>query len=773
MPSALTYPGVYIEEIPSGVRTITGVSTSVTAFVGSARRGPINRAVRILGFADFERRFGRLRGDSELGYAVRQFFQNGGSQAWVIRIAKNAQAATATLVNAAPANVLDLTALDEGKAGNFIRVAVDYATATPGSTFNLVLTYVDPDDASQSRLERFTDLSMNSADPRYVEGVVADGSQLVKADRVDAAVASINAVKGQSISAALVDSGGTALDVVNLVDATHNQFQVVVAGGEPVTVTINPATDLTGANVAARLASLCSAIQTRVGAVLGAGKLNCTSAGNTIVLEDNTPGERSSVRVLAGLRNDVSGRLKLGSGNGGREVDAVAALRPAQMPDPGRLDSGTLAGGDFPTLTPDAAHNSLRVGLDGYGPDLVTLDLAPPPVVADTLAVKLDAFAANIQAKVRALKAANPAYSGFTVTRGTSPARLVLSSGTRGAGSQVYVEPASTLDIAAALKLSGGGATATPGIDRTLLGGNESDYTDADVYNLIIADRSTRKGLYALEGVDGFNLLCLPGVSDPGVLADADAYCRERRAFMIVDSPSSVTTVDAIVQTAGGTALPKTRNAAVYFPWISIADPLQGGKLRRTPPSGTIAGLYARTDGSRGVWKAPAGTEASLVGVQAVDHVLTDPENGVINPLGVNAIRLLPGVGSVAWGARTLRGSDLLADEYKYIPIRRLALFIEESLFRGTQWVVFEPNDEPLWAQIRLNVGAFMHNLFRQGAFQGKTPKEAYLVLCDSQTTTQNDRDLGVVNVLIGFAPLKPAEFVVIQIQQMAGQVEA
>ena len=172
------------------------------------------------------------------------------------------------------------------------------------------------------------------------------------------------------------------------------------------------------------------------------------------------------------------------------------------------------------------------------------------------------------------------------------------------------------------------------------------------------------------------------------------------------------------------------------------------------------------------MWKAPAGTDAVLRGVQALDVVLTDPENGVLNPLGMNCLRNLPAFGPVVWGARTLRGSDQLASEWKYIPVRRLALFLEESLYRGTQWVVFEPNDEPLWAQIRLNVGAFMNNLFRQGAFQGRTPREAYLVKCDAESTTQNDINLGIVNIIVGFAPLKPAEFVIIKIQQLAGQIQ-
>jgi phage tail sheath protein FI len=214
------------------------------------------------------------------------------------------------------------------------------------------------------------------------------------------------------------------------------------------------------------------------------------------------------------------------------------------------------------------------------------------------------------------------------------------------------------------------------------------------------------------------------------------------------------------------------RNAALYFPRIVKADPNREGQSDTFVPCGVVAGVMARIDAQRGVWKAPAGLDAALNGIQGLEVNLNDAENGMLNPLGINSLRSFPVNGRVIWGARTLRGADQLADEYKYIPIRRLALYIEESLYRGTQWVVFEPNDEPLWAQIRLNVGAFMQNLFRQGAFQGKTPQEAYFVKCDKETTTQNDINLGIVNIVVGFAPLKPAEFVIIRLQQMAGQIE-
>jgi phage tail sheath protein FI len=210
----------------------------------------------------------------------------------------------------------------------------------------------------------------------------------------------------------------------------------------------------------------------------------------------------------------------------------------------------------------------------------------------------------------------------------------------------------------------------------------------------------------------------------------------------------------------------------MFFPWIQASNPLKDNQVESFGPCGAMAGVFARTDSQRGVWKAPAGIDAAINGITDLDLLMTDNENGQLNPLGLNCLRRFPFIGPVVWGTRTLRGNDLFADEYKYIPIRRLALFIEESLFRGTKWVVFEPNDEPLWAQVRLNVGAFMQNLFRQGAFQGSSPREAYFVKCDKETTTQNDRDLGIVNIVVGFAPLKPAEFVVLQIQQMPGDIQ-
>ena len=289
-----------------------------------------------------------------------------------------------------------------------------------------------------------------------------------------------------------------------------------------------------------------------------------------------------------------------------------------------------------------------------------------------------------------------------------------------------------------------------------------------------------KKGLYALEQTDLFNLLCIPpylSSSDVEVslVSDAAAYCERRRAMMLVDSPSGwkdkatakTKFTDPTVDNLGT----RSKNSALFFPRLKQPNPLRGNQVEEFVPCGAVAGIFSRTDSQRGVWKAPAGLDAALVGVPQLSVSLTDLENGELNPLGVNCLRAMPAAGRVVWGARTLQGDDRLASEWKYIPVRRVALFIEESLYRGTHWVVFEPNDEPMWSQIRLNLGAFMNNLFRQGAFQGTTPRDAYFVKCDKETTTQNDINLGIVNIIVGFAPLKPAEFVVIKLQQMAGQI--
>ncbi|HEX6372424.1 MAG TPA: phage tail sheath subtilisin-like domain-containing protein [Longimicrobium sp.] len=524
MPVTVTYPGVYIQEVSSGVRTITGVATSITAFVGRALRGPVNDPVIINGFAEFDRVFGGLWQESGLGFAVRDFFSNGGGQAVIVRVFREDGGDDG--VAELNAGTLTLKAAAPGEWGNSLRARVEY-----------------------------------------------------------------------------------------------------------------PATDI------------ANDLATRYG-------LPAASFFN-LLLHDAVTGETEEYRNLTVVE-------------GPRQVQALVNAQ------------SKLA-----TVTGHHATNR---------PD----DHDAAPAAGKTI------------------------WNDDNTSTGVAPAAV---------------------------------------------GGHGDPIEDDDVEG----DPGDKTGLYALEKTDLFNLLVIPPYTPDGDVGDAVVeaaitYAEQRRAILIIDPPADANDKeDAKTAVA---ALTKSKNAAFYFPRVLKANPLHQNRLEPFAPSGTVAGVIARTDVNRGVWKAPAGQDATMAGVAALTVKLTDAENGELNPLGINCLRSFPAAGRVVWGARTLRGDDRLADEWKYLPVRRLALFIEESLYRGTQWVVFEPNDEPLWSQIRLNVGSFMHSLYRQGAFAGGSPRDAYFVKCDRETTTQADVDKGIVNVVVGFAPLKPAEFVIITLQQIAGQLD-
>jgi len=296
----------------------------------------------------------------------------------------------------------------------------------------------------------------------------------------------------------------------------------------------------------------------------------------------------------------------------------------------------------------------------------------------------------------------------------------------------------------------------------------------------------TGTGLRALDRVTDVNLIAAPGYGDRNTVQAGMSYCKTRRlqdCFFLGDI-GSVSNVQAARQQGAQPDLRTSADArnfsvtfpgksfgdygAVYFPYVLANDPLGQGRNPQIllPPSPFMAGVYARIDNSRGVFKAPAGLEAGVVGAVGVASCISETEQDQLNPVGVNAIRAIPGAGIVSWGTRTI-GSD---PAWRYIPVRRMAIFLRVSIYNGIQFAVFEPNDEPLWAALRLNIRSFMLTQFRAGAFQGSKPDDAFFVKCDSSTTTQGDIDIGIVNILVGFAPLKPAEFVILKLSQKAGQ---
>lgn len=677
-----TYPGVYLQELPSGVRTITGVATSVTAFIGYTARGLDHRAQRLFSFADFERRFGGLSADSELSYAVQQFFANGGGEAIVVRVPKNdnaaaiaaataggnadeiaaateagSSAAAITLLDATDGtgkSALAVTALSRGSWANQVVVNVDYLDSstdeqyTDPLAFNLTIT-----DLGNGTVESFANVTMDAAKASYVVNVVNDldsGSQLVS-------VAVPDATAGRPVETGTVSDDLALADLQNDLDYTITVSSDVPAG---TVVNVSVAVIDAGETLPTSVLGVCRLLERKLNLALK-GVAGLTGA--TVRCSPSSSG--LGVRITSSFADHPDASLTFGAG---APNDALAALQ---------LD----------------APVSVNVGSYWLGEGRTT---------------------------------------------------LAQSSATAGRDGTILPKSADLI-------------------------GNEADF----------------EGLYALEKVDLFNLLSIPdatraqagdsakldpNVSPNDIYAAAMTYCQKRRAFLLIDPPPEVNNVDRAADWKSSGLTVHEKDGAAFFPRLRLGDPLNDFQPRTFAPSGLVAGLFARTDASRGVWKAPAGTEATLNGVQSLVYKLTDSENGALNPLGLNCFRNFPIYGNIAWGSRTLVGADATGSEWKYVPVRRTALYIEESLYRGTKWVVFEPNDEPLWAQIRLSIGSFMQSLFRQGAFQGRTPREAYLVKCDKETTTQDDINKGIVNILVGFAPLKPAEFVIIKIQQLAGQ---
>ena len=729
MSTTYTYPGVYIQELPSPVHTIAAVATSITAFVGYTARGIDNRAEQLFSFSDYERLFGGLASDSELSYAVQQFFQNGGAEAWVVRVPKHgATGAQVVFSN------MTFTALSSGAwANGKVLLDVDYQgvnQTSDATAFNLTIT-----DLTTNTVEYFPNLSLNPAKSNYVVAIINDpdnGSQIVNVAMKSPAPTTPPAVTGITGNAlsipAVLASASNTIALPDKAGVKQNQTQVNATTGDVQSLRVGQYVTFSG------------------------------DPGTPYQVTGVSPGAGTfTVSPAYGKADDANSTVTLLAGTANADFTLVLTTTKPAPTAPLPL-----------TITVVPKNSTIPLTVAG-------LAAIVQQRINSALALQMPGASAVCSAIANGTGQA----LRLSVLLPQTPDAIVSISGGTGANLLGFPGTANNAHYAQGTGNSFGNQTSST---------TGSDGTDLPYTADIIGDELSFTGLYALNRVDLFNLLSIPDATraatgdpssldpniDPNAIYSAAiALCDQRRAFLLVDAPPNVSTVQSAVDWKTTHLAVSDANGAAFFPRLRLPDPLNNYQLRTFAPSGVVAGVYARIDSTRGVWKAPAGTEATLNGVQSMVYKLTDPENGVLNPLGLNCFRTFPVYGSVLWGARTLVGADAQTSQWKYVPVRRMALFLEESLYRGTKWVVFEPNDEPLWAAIRLNVGAFMHDYFRKGAFQGQTPDEAYFVKCDSETTTQSDIDKGVVNILVGFAPLKPAEFVVIQIEQLAGQLQS
>lgn len=733
------YPGVYVQEVPSGVRTIIAASTSTFAVLGHFPRGPVGRPVKVTSWNDVVRTFGELDRRFVALYTLQDFFQQGGGYAWISRIAF--ERPTALLTSVEQAMVIEARAT--GTGGNAITTAV--ALNADGS-FNLsVANGGDPATV-------YANLSADPAAPRFVERIVnateaAGGSPLVQVRNTNfppaaaAAAALAGGAAGTRAARTLASVPQPALTLQGLegwtagtrVTATANgaNFDLAFSNfpGGPVSIiglTIQPG----GNYVGDRVATVVDASNRRVAAVV-------LSRNALRVPTDNS----GATPATFAANNNVAASAA------GQPAAAAATIGRAQ----GNGNAMTVS-----AANPGAWGNDLRVGIAPVpgGFDLVVNEYRGTDIVASETYRGLSIIPGDAQF---AEAVVNPV------------SRLIRLSNLSGA------PPRASRDGTAVDRLTLADLTALGGGSDGTLPGEPAWPTNAAAVFGGVFDAAQGIGSYDRIAPELFNLMAIPEaplMADGGfdTYSAAGNYCRTALAFLLVDHPIANDRVDLIGNwdIAGRLGADLARSAALCFPRLDKADPL-GGR-RQMQASGAIAGLMARIDGQRGVWKAPAGLEASISG--AVPTVgMTDRQQAGLNRAGLNCLRVKPGAGLVQWGARTLAGSDILASEWKYVPVRRTALMIEQTLRDSLGWVVFEPNDESLWAQVRLNVGAFLQSLFVQGAFQGRTPREAYLVKCDGETTSQQDVNAGIVNILVGFAPLRPAEFVVVRLTQLAGRL--
>jgi len=790
MPTTPTYPGVYIEEIPSGVRTIMGVATSITAFIGRTVRGPVNEAVTINSFGDYERIFGGLWTESTMSYAVRDFYMNGGSQAIIVRLfhpyfADDTKRSEALVLATAQA-----------------QTAADAVSKAASDSITPTITPIEVADAAEAKVA--TAGAPGEAALLAATAVAQAARVAVKATPLDVAdaadearivelaIATIQAqTAADAVSKAASDSITPATTPEEVADAAEAEATTAGAAGaaalmaatavakaarDAVTLTAT-AEDVADAADAAR-----SVAVTAVTAQAHAAADAVSKAASDAVAAAKTPEKVADAAEAKVATAGAAGAVALLVATAVAQAARDAVIPTAQ--DVADAADAAISGAVSTAAAKVAPMTKARLALD-----VLNLEAANEGIWGNSLRVRIDHDVKGLDAaNLFNISIKDTSTGQIEVIRNVS----VLTTNTRRID-RVLEQESKLIRVAGTMPVSrpvnnlpnpiGVVTGKDPFETSTSTGVTTGIASDGSVLDTTdyLGSINNKQGIYALEKADLFNILCIPPYTPETDVGDtlwgtAAKYCESRRSMLIIDSPVGWNSKDNAKGdglNSGVAALgTNSKNACVFFPRLRQPNPKKEYQVEDFASCGAVAGIFSRTDSQRGVWKAPAGLDATLVGVPQLSVSLTDAENGELNPLGINCLRIMPAAGRIVWGSRTLQGDDRLASEWKYVPVRRTALYIEESLYRGTQWVVFEPNDEPLWGQIRLNLGAFMHSMFRQGAFQGKTPKEAYFVKCDRETTTQDDINRGIVNIIVGFAPLKPAEFVILKIQQIAGQIQ-
>ena len=679
MPIAPTYPGVYVEELPSGVHTITGVSTAVTAFLGFFSQGPMNTPVQIFSVADLQRNFGSLIINSEAGYGIQQFFANGGAEAWVVRVASSTSlsplglAAIEIQENPGGTPVLTASAASPGSWGNSVRLAVDYNTAVPGTGFNLTVTQVDSSSPPNTvATEVYRNLVLDPTSSSFAPAVVNAASALIQLALVGTQSPGSKVVPAQTGTVSGTITTAAMSTLLTEVPGMEMTVDFIVPGATTTTVTGTAIYPSTAPTTAIDLASTLQGVLQGLRA----------SDGTPVI-------PNATVSLIQGAGGAISLQISEVSSS----PDATITFSAPPSPTPSSQDLAAAL-----QLESAAVVNVLQYALGGTAAEAQAVPTAQAP------------FTSNV--------------------------------------------------------------------------GGDGDQPDA---NALIGNQGAKTGMYALENAPGFNILCLPDVMNRSdndafaVISAAETYCQSKYAFLIVDVPQN---------SAGGVDMPALRDsttgiqtwmaanstlrnsyAALYFPRPQIPDPLNGFRLRPVASSGTLAGLYAQTDGTRGVWKAPAGTAAVLTNVSAVAYVLNDAGERGAQPVGHQLSAQLSRCTATSAGGRApLTAPISLSRSGNTSRCAGWPSTSRRACIRDCSGCASNPTTSRCGRRSGSTSALSCSSSSGRARSRAARPPAPTSSSAIPSTTTQADINQGVVNIMVGFAPLLPAEFVILQIQQIAGQ---
>ncbi|MFE7132069.1 phage tail sheath family protein [Streptomyces sp. NPDC057638] len=744
-------PGVYIEEIDAGPRPIAGVSTSTAGMVGVTARGPADGKPKLVTtFLEFQNTFGGFLPEPDAGItgawadnpdeggrwwlfplAVKGFFDNGGQRLYVKRVVSSAARPAGGALGSGLAS--PVTA-DAARGGTALELAHLIGFTGVGQQIQLVR-------GDDQQTIHSTEITAYDRGARRIElaSPLPAGVRSARGDYVQAGARATE----QTLRFSAVSPGGWGGAVAVRVDPTVGAALPVLPDPQEGPLFVTRLTEDAAADSATVQVATATGLdpddlpddiwvqidERRYKVQVG------QPASGTVTLTFGTP----HPAWLAGL---TVRRVRRG---------LTAAARTLRVGGASRLYGGAVVQFD------DGSALSVR-RVTAIADDVVTFDANLPGTPFETDRVHL------VEARV-STRFTDPAGAAVTETFGNlrlggdSPALLTTALAARSQLVRATALPGLSTDPAAFPLPAVGFWQALDGGDDAYARLNVSDFVGTD------GGSGKRTGIVALEDIDEIAVCAVPGVWSSTVESALVTHCellKDRFAVLDPQDGLDIERIQAFRERFD------TKYAALYYPWLVARDPLTNRDVE-LPPSGHLAGIYARTDVERGVHKAPANTV--IRGIRLTDGIaqdVTKRHQDLLNPKGINALRFFPGLGHRVWGARTLSSDS----SWKYINVRRLFLFLEESIDEGTQWVVFEPNDEALWALVRQTITNFLTTVWRSGALAGTSADEAFFVACDRTTMTEDDLANGRLICVIGVAPVFPAEFVIFRIQQKTRETQ-